>query len=819
MSAEPELSEPDFVGEGRRGLVAGLLALFDRASQDQRAVWVSLEAPTGWGKTRVAREFYAELARSRQSSPEYWPQAMVSWRSNVSARRKTVNPPDFDHVAMSRPDYLWWGIACGLRNGTPSESLLADIGALRKHIDHLENAWWYRAGFVEKFAFPAFLAVRAKVMEEGTSAIADFGLAKAAELVGSALPGFSVMSWLARKGIQQGRAARARTRVLRSAEQIAYQPTEADEVESFLAKIAPLVPVVICVEDVHDADDLLLDLLGRLVRRDAPVMIVTTGWPGYLDTNRGLARAMRIAGERLVRIDEEAEHLPPPFPAGATLRALETEDLLSIVHAHHDRVGRDTEAALMTRFRNPFALELVLEALGRGEGDLSDIDITDLDELSGKVEDLHRQAWERLDEHERDRLALMTLGIPAIVTGKKTDGRSWDREAVEASIARSTHAPIGESWENGPERAWIRPIDPYFSQFNDVAQMNLAAREFVPGTRRRSVRDALIQEAKRLLADDATPADRLAQASRLLLAYGADLDERDLVSACRALVDVLSDLPGESGAIAEVADEAHSHLDLGDPRDRDLLWSAAQAQGTLGHAGRSIELLEQLLGAEGGIYGPDAPELLGTRRSIATAMISDGQAGAAVVLLESLLAQQLRSMPEDVAEVLNTRAGLALALAAAGRPADSIRLDEESLTMQAETSGPDSAEVTSTRQRLATTLTDTGRAVEALPMWQQVVADLTAQSGADSRRTLAARSRSARAIESAEGPMVAAEFYTTLLADERRVLGTDHADVLTTRRSLAHASSESGAGAAADAIYLTLAEDEKRIGHSGSEFD
>ncbi|MET1016866.1 MAG: hypothetical protein ABWX76_08615, partial [Leifsonia flava] len=461
-----------------------------------------------------------------------------------------MNPPDFEHVPMSRPDFLWWGIACGRRNGTPTESLLQDVAVLRKHIDHLENAWWYRAGFVEKFASPAFFALREKVLEDGTAAIVDFGFQKAAELMGGALPGFSAMSWLIRKGVEQGKTVRARSRSLRSEDEIVYQPSEVDEVESFLAKIAPLVPAVLFVEDVHDADNLLLELIERLIRRDIPVMVISTGWPGFIDGNRGLARAMRIAGDRLIRVDDEAQTLPDPFPPEATLRPLDTEDLASILYSHHEKVSPATRDALLSTFRNPFALELVLETYGDADDDVLDIAPADVERLSAKVEDLYRNAWERLDAPSRARLTLTTLGIPSVVSGDASDSQSWDRAVVESALATLAQNRPATQGEITGDSAWVRLVDDVFSQFNDVSQMRVAASEFVREPQRLRVRDSLIDQARHLIAERDTPSDRSAQASRLLLAYGADLGDEDLVDATRALVDILVDLPREAETIA-----------------------------------------------------------------------------------------------------------------------------------------------------------------------------------------------------------------------------------------------------------------------------
>ena len=71
-------AEPKFVGRGRELLVTGLLATFDQVKKNSTPAWVSLEAPTGWGKTRIATEFFSQLAALRQPAPGYWPLSILT---------------------------------------------------------------------------------------------------------------------------------------------------------------------------------------------------------------------------------------------------------------------------------------------------------------------------------------------------------------------------------------------------------------------------------------------------------------------------------------------------------------------------------------------------------------------------------------------------------------------------------------------------------------------------------------------------------------------------------------------------------------------
>ena len=68
-------SQPPFVGDSRHRVVDGLVDILDEMNSTGEPRWVSLEAPSGWGKTRVVQEFYARLA-ARQSN-HYWPETIL----------------------------------------------------------------------------------------------------------------------------------------------------------------------------------------------------------------------------------------------------------------------------------------------------------------------------------------------------------------------------------------------------------------------------------------------------------------------------------------------------------------------------------------------------------------------------------------------------------------------------------------------------------------------------------------------------------------------------------------------------------------------
>ena len=189
--------EPAFVGPSRIALVDGLAELVRRISTEPVPRWVSLEAPSGWGKTRVARELYARLAAD-QGSPAYWPTSILASADDtvedVSARRKRLNP-DVVHAPGSLPSFAWWGISCTSRHGIPSVALAQDIAVFESHAAYLEDAW-RRLPRSARFAADArgFLAaaVDEVSMEAGGRAI------EAA--IGTAVPGLGLARWVAEWG-------------------------------------------------------------------------------------------------------------------------------------------------------------------------------------------------------------------------------------------------------------------------------------------------------------------------------------------------------------------------------------------------------------------------------------------------------------------------------------------------------------------------------------------------------------------------------------------------------------------------------------------
>ena len=60
-----------FMGFERVAFVDSLLAHYDAVAAGEGSRWVSIEAPLGWGKTRLVQELYGRLAADRQPGGAY----------------------------------------------------------------------------------------------------------------------------------------------------------------------------------------------------------------------------------------------------------------------------------------------------------------------------------------------------------------------------------------------------------------------------------------------------------------------------------------------------------------------------------------------------------------------------------------------------------------------------------------------------------------------------------------------------------------------------------------------------------------------------
>ena len=186
-------------------------------------------------------------------------------------------------------------------------------------------------------------------------------------------------------------------------------------------------------------------------------------------------------------------------------------------------------------------------------------------------------------------------------------------------------------------------------------------------------------------------------------------------------------------------------------------------------AQQAIVIGEALTADLDGLLGPDHPDTLNSRNSLAAAYLAAGRATQAIPLFKQTLAVRQRLLGPDHPDTLTSQNNLAAAYQDAGRTAEAIQLYERNLAERERLLGPEHPSTLDSRGNLATAYRDGGRAAEAIPLFEQT------------------------------------------LADRERVLGPDHPDTQTSRKNLAQAYRDGGRAAEAVPLVERTSNSRKKL--------
>ena len=255
----------------------------------------------------------------------------------------------------------------------------------------------------------------------------------------------------------------------------------------------------------------------------------------------------------------------------------------------------------------------------------------------------------------------------------------------------------------------------------------------------------------------------LARRGRLTAAYEAaafvlDVYSRTLVGSQdrRAVRDILQQVTALLDSLAEPAIEINDELGWVLLRLRFVAFYHLLELGD--STPLAIAIGEPLAEDLDRLLGPDHPDTLNSKNSLAAAYLAAGRVSEAIPLFEQILAVRQRMLGPDDSETLVSQNNLASAYQDAGRVAEAIRLYELNLEIRERLLGSDHPSTLNSRGNLAAAYRDEGQIGKAIPLLEQT------------------------------------------LADRERVLGADHPDTQATRRKLATAYQD--AGRAAEAVSL-----------------
>ncbi|MFK0202123.1 tetratricopeptide repeat protein [Streptomyces lavendulae] len=275
---------------------------------------------------------------------------------------------------------------------------------------------------------------------------------------------------------------------------------------------------------------------------------------------------------------------------------------------------------------------------------------------------------------------------------------------------------------------------------------------------------------------------------------------------------------GNSGQVAAAFSHfqrlvASTRRHLG-PDHPDTLLARSSLAGWRGEAGDAVgaaAAYAELLDDRKRVLGPDHPNTLGTRNNLASWRGEAGDAAGAVVALAELLDDLVRVLGPDHPDTLTTRNNLASSRGEAGDAAGAVVALAELLDDLVRVLGPDHPNTLTTRNNLAGWRGKAGDAAGAVVAFAELLDDLVRVLGPDHPNTLTTRNNQASWRGEAGDAAGAAAAFAELLDDRKRVLGPDHPNTLTTRNNQALWRGKAGDAAGAVVAFAELLDDLVRV--------
>ena len=222
---------------------------------------------------------------------------------------------------------------------------------------------------------------------------------------------------------------------------------------------------------------------------------------------------------------------------------------------------------------------------------------------------------------------------------------------------------------------------------------------------------------------------------------------------------------------------------------RNSLAGAYRASGRLDGA---ITLYEQVFSGRSRVLGPDHRSTLTARDHLADTYWEAGRLDEAITLKKQILADAMRIMGADSPGASAARNNLAATYRDAGRLDEAIPLYQENLDDVSRVLGLNHPETLASRHRLAGAYREAGRLDEAITLNQENLEEFTRLAGPDHPHTLSARNQLAGIYRDAGRLDEAIRLFEQNLDDRTRTLGLDHPETLASRHSLASAYRDTG---------------------------
>ena len=414
-----------FVGEDRRKLLGQLLDHYQTVKESKKPMWVSLEAESGWGKTRLMQELYSTLAASQET--EYWPKTILETYENkitskLSDKRKLLFPSlsNFGRAPCSLPDYMFWGINCAERAGAPLDVILEDLEQIKIHQPYIT----YKAALQKETKLSSVVDIFKKVgSHDVTDRIESVIKGALEEFIGGFPLGNAMLK--TSKVLIRSVNEHLEKREAFNASGIEPKKSLSDDAFKLVSNIPEMgTPLIVCIEDLHLASEEMTALLVRLVTDvKLPILVITTTWPGRFERIANIASVI----ENLQPIDQLQRYSSLTNLANGTLlENLTNTGKADLVRSYFPNCADDLLDTIIQHYTNPLAIELLC-TLPRWKGnELLEypIPLKEANNYPRTVKAWCEDAWNKMDEDSHKSLIYSALSIPAKY-------RSWVPEFVE----------------------------------------------------------------------------------------------------------------------------------------------------------------------------------------------------------------------------------------------------------------------------------------------------------------------------------------------------------------------------------------------------
>ena len=240
-----------------------------------------------------------------------------------------------------------------------------------------------------------------------------------------------------------------------------------------------------------------------------------------------------------------------------------------------------------------------------------------------------------------------------------------------------------------------------------------------------------------------------------------------------------------------VTSQEYSHSLFSEPQVSSKLAETLHYATSLGMSQLALGLTDSVT-RSCDVLGPDHPDSLTSRNSLAGVYRDAGRLDKAISLYEQILEDSIRVLGLDHPSTLTSRFNLAGTYRASGRLDKAITLYEQVFSGRSRVLGPDHHSTLTARDELAGAYWEAGRFDEAITLKKQILADAVRIMGPGSSGASAARLNLADAYRDAGRLDEAIPLFEQNLNDVTRTLGPHHPEVLASRHSLAGAYRDAG---------------------------